>query len=48
MSSGVQNVLNRFMGGADDMLYKYVIDDDLAIGSVVGSDASPDEIDCEY
>ena len=48
MSSGVRNVLNRFMGGADDMLYKYVIDDDLAIGSVVGSDASPDDIDCEY
>ena len=47
MSSGVRDVLNRFMGGEDDMLYGYVIDDDLAIESVLASDASPDGIDCE-
>ena len=48
MSAGVRNVLNRFMGGEDDTLYKYVIDDDLAIGSVLGNDASANDIDCKF
>lgn len=48
MSAGVRNVLNRFMGGEDDTLYKYVIDDDLAIGSVLGNDTPPDDIDCKF
>lgn len=44
MSSGVRAVLNRLMRGEDDVLHGYVIDDELAIESVVANGASPDDI----
>jgi hypothetical protein len=47
MSSGVLAVLNRFLGGKDDVLHGYVIRDELVIESVVASAVSPTDIGCE-
>jgi hypothetical protein len=47
MSSGVRAVLDRFLGGENDLLRGYVIKDELAIESVVASGVSPSDIGCE-
>jgi hypothetical protein len=47
MSSGVRAVLDRLLGGKDDVLHGYVIRDELVIVSVVASGVSPTAIGCE-
>jgi hypothetical protein len=47
MSSGVRALLDRFLGGKDDVLHGYVIRDELVIDSVVANAVSPTDIGCE-
>ena len=47
MSFGVRNVLEKFLGGQEDILHGYAVNHDLAIERIAANMVSPTEIGCE-